>query len=120
MKHALIAGLSLFALSGAALADRPVDRQAMMEQRFSHMAERLELTDNQREALRDIFTEQRQAMQQVRAETDSKVSSVLTAEQKDTMTAMREERRERWAERGERRGDREARGERRGRDGKRG
>ena len=117
MKKTLILSLSLFALSGAGtvLAN---DHGQHMEKRLTHMTDKLSLSDTQAAAMRDILTEQHQAMQQVRAETHSKIQSILTPEQQTKFDTLRDERSERWSQRRPHREDcKQARGKRGERDG---
>ena len=102
--------LALLATSGASVAGpRDGERRGHAE-RF---ADTLQLDDNQRQAMADIFREQRQAQQQVRAETQSKIASILSAEQKQTLAELRAKREARWEERKARMQERrEARAER--------
>ncbi|KAF0808929.1 hypothetical protein A167_02274 [Alcanivorax sp. S71-1-4] len=101
--------VSLLAVSGLSLAGGPRhDGPQGPGARLEHLSEALSLTDDQRDAMADIFREQGQAMRQLHAETESKIASVLTEEQEVKLKAMREERRGQWEERRERREERRA------------
>jgi len=64
--------------------------------RLARMAEALELTDDQKTAVREIFTEARQQKQD---EVQEKINALLTPEQQEKMDTMREQRQARMAER---------------------
>lgn len=64
--------------------------------RLARMAEMLELTDDQKTAVREIFTE---ARQQKRDEVHEKINALLTPEQQEKMETMREQRQARMAQR---------------------
>jgi len=64
--------------------------------RLARMAVALELTDDQKTAVREIFTE---ARQQKRDEVQEQINALLTPEQQEKMETMREQRQARMAER---------------------
>ena len=85
--------------------------------RFEQMAERLQLTDDQKTKVQEIFTDTREQLRAVRRESEPKVNeirrqadgrlqTVLTAEQWQKFQSLREEMRSRRGGRGGPRGDR--------------
>ena len=85
--------------------------------RFEQMAERLELTDDQKTKVQEIFTDTREQLRAVRRESEPKVNeirrqadgrlqTVLTAEQWQKFQSIRDEMRPRRGGRGGPRGDR--------------
>lgn len=64
--------------------------------RLARMAEALELTDDQKTAVREIFTE---ARQQKRDEVQEKINALLTPEQQEKMEELRQDRQERMDKR---------------------
>ncbi len=64
--------------------------------RLERMAEALELTDDQQDAIREIIAEDRQ---EKRSEVQEKIDGVLTPEQQEKMEDLHEERRARMTER---------------------
>jgi len=94
MKKTLIALLCAAAIPAAAYAasgdrGRP-DRGARMER----LAERLELSDEQRARLETLFEEQRAERDAMREQMRARMAEVLTPEQQARMGEMREQRRD--------------------------
>lgn len=93
-RKSVIAGLALVTASTMSLA-RPQDDEEFLEKRLEIMTERLELEPAQTEELRHILESQHQAMQQLHAESESRIRSILTSEQEEKLTQMREQRKDR-------------------------
>ena len=105
MKKSLVVCLALIGLSGPLMADTGGTRHS--EHRLAQMQERLSLSDQQASAMHDILQEQQQAMAQVRAETRSKINSILSPEQRELMDELRAEKKQRWQDRRERRSEKQ-------------
>jgi len=84
--------------------------------RFEQMAERLQLTDEQKTKVQQIFSDTRDQLRELRQETepkmndirrqaDGRLQTVLTPEQWQKFQSIRDEMRPRFRERGGRRGD---------------
>lgn len=93
MKKTLVTLLVLFPLLGVAGEDR---RQAPGF--VGHMADRLNLTEEQTQQMRDIFREHRQQMRALREATEQKVNALLTEEQRTAMQELKAERKEKRKE----------------------
>ena len=60
--------------------------------RFEQMAERLQLTADQKTKVQEIFTDTREQLRAVRTEADGRLQTVLTPEQWQKFQGMRDER----------------------------
>lgn len=58
--------------------------------------QQLELTEQQQEALKEIFQEQRRAIQVIRENTETSIASILTSDQQKQLTKLKKERAEKW------------------------
>ena len=99
MKKTLIALLCAAAIPAAAWASSDDHRgRPDRAERMERMAQRLQLTDEQRAAMETLFEEQRAEREAMRDRMRSRMAEVRTPEQRTRMDEMREERRERWRE----------------------
>src|SRR5699024_1644466 len=65
-------------------------------QYMQRMQQQLELTDEQSDAMAQVFTTQREKMQAVRSETEAAITDILTPEQQTTWQNMKKERAQKW------------------------
>ena len=112
MKRALIPLLMLLPLTAMASPDAPPPSGPGGHQgpRMEMMMDQLNLTDAQREQIKQIFEAHRGKMQALREDTEKQINAILTPEQRAKMDEMRKKREERWEKRKEkwkeRKGDR--------------
>lgn len=66
------------------------------ENKLERLAEKLELSDEQKQQLQTIFKEQREKHEALREETDSRMKQVLTEDQMKQLETMKQSRHEKW------------------------
>ncbi|MDF1821570.1 MAG: hypothetical protein P1U64_08355 [Alcanivoracaceae bacterium] len=72
---------------------------------FEMMAKKLDLTEEQKASVAQVFADHREKMIALRDETQSRLDAILTEEQRETLNEMHEKRRDKMRERmGERMG----------------
>ena len=99
MKKTLIAVLCAAAIPVAAWASSDDDHgRPDRAERMERMAQRLQLTDEQRAAMETLIEEQRAEREALRDRMRTRMAEVLTPEQRARMDEMREQRRDRWRE----------------------
>lgn len=77
----------------ATAAEKPMSKRSYHEHTIF---QQLELTAQQQEAIKEIFREQRQALQTLRQNTESSIASVLTSSQQQQLAALKKERAKKW------------------------
>ena len=70
----------------------PDGRPAEMRRGFERMAELLDLSDDQRRAIREIFQRSREEMRQITKDSGEEIRELLTEEQREKFDQMRERR----------------------------